>query len=51
LPGRGPMRPGEGPADFFSSASVVRVIKEGEMNRVALRFFGATLPTYVAETA
>lgn len=51
LPGRVPMRPGEGPADFFSSASVVRVTKEAEINRVALRFFGATLSIYVAETA
>ncbi|MFB3923843.1 MAG: PilZ domain-containing protein [Terriglobia bacterium] len=50
LPGRGPTRPGEGPADFFSEAAVVRVSKEGELNHVSLRFVGATLPTYTAET-
>lgn len=50
LPGRGPFRPGEGPTDFFATASVVRVEKEGEMNRVAIRFMGATLSTYTAET-
>ncbi len=50
LPGRGPSRPGEGPSDFFATASVVRVEKEGEMNRVAIRFMGATLSTYTAET-
>jgi hypothetical protein len=51
LPGRGPTRPGEGPADFFSEAAVVRVQKEGELNRVSIRFVGATLSTYTAETA
>ena len=50
LPGRGPSRPGEGPADFFATAAVVRVEKEGDMNRVAIRFMGATLATYTAET-
>jgi hypothetical protein len=50
LPGRGPSRPGEGPTDFFATAAVVRVEKEGEMNRVAIRFMGATLATYTAET-
>lgn len=50
LPGRGPTRPGEGPSDFFSSATVVRVAKEGEFNRVAIRFVGATLSMYTAET-
>jgi hypothetical protein len=50
LPGRGPVRPGEGPTDFFASAAVVRVEKEGEMNRVAIRFVGATLATYTAES-
>jgi hypothetical protein len=50
LPGRGPARPGEGPTDFFANASVVRVSKEGEMNHVSIRFVGATLPTYTAES-
>jgi len=50
LPGRGPKRPGEGAADFFANASVVRVEKDGEMNRVGIRFVGATLTTYSAET-
>ena len=50
LPGRGPVRPGEGPTDFFSEAAVVRVQKEGEMYRVSIRFMGATLSTYTSET-
>lgn len=50
IPGRGPTRPGEGPSDFFATAAVVRVDKEGEMNRVGIRFVGATLCTYTAET-
>jgi hypothetical protein len=50
LPGRGPVRPGEGPSDFFASAAVVRVQPEGEMYRISLRFVGATLSTYTAET-
>ena len=49
IPGLGPSRPGEGPADFFSTAAVVRVEKEGETNRVSIRFVGATLSTYTAE--
>jgi hypothetical protein len=49
LPGRGPRRPGEGPSDFFSNASVVRVVKQDEMYRVGIRFIGATLTTYSAE--
>lgn len=50
LPGRGPSLPGEGPTDFFAEAAVVRVQKEGELNRVSIRFVGATLSTYTAET-
>lgn len=50
LPGRGPSRPGEGPTDFFSNAVVVRVQKEGELSRVSIRFVGATLAVYTAET-
>ena len=50
IPGRGPARPGEGPSDFFANAAVVRVEKEGEMNRVGIRFVGATLSIYTAET-
>ncbi len=49
IPGRGRSSPGEGPADFFATATVVRVRKEGEMNHVAIRFVGATLSTYTAE--
>jgi hypothetical protein len=51
LPGRGPSRSGEGPSDFYSEATVVRISPEGEAYRVALRFVGATLPVYMAETA
>jgi PilZ domain-containing protein len=50
IPGRGPMRPGEGPTDFYAEASVVRTQKEGEFNRVSIRFMGATLAVYTAET-
>ena len=50
LPGRGPTRPGEGATDFFSEAAVVRVQKEGDVNRVSIRFMGATLMTYTAES-
>ena len=50
IPGRGPTRPEEGPTDFFANATVVRVTKEGELNRVSIRFVGATLTTYTAET-
>jgi len=49
IPGRGPSRPGEGPTDFFSTATVVRVLKEADMYRVGIRFVGATLPMYSAE--
>jgi hypothetical protein len=51
IPGRGPTRPGEGPSDFFAEAAVVRTQREGDTNRVSLRFVGATLSTYTAETA
>jgi hypothetical protein len=50
IPGRGPARPGEGPSDFFTEATVVRSTKEGEeFYRVGVRFMGATLPMYSAE--
>lgn len=49
IPGRGPTRSKEGPTDFFSSAAVVRVAPEGEMNRVSVRFIGSTLMTFVSE--
>jgi hypothetical protein len=49
IPGRGPARPTEGPTDFFATASVVRVQKEGETYRVGVRLVGATLPLYSAE--
>ncbi len=52
VPGRGPSRPGEGPTDFFSEATVVRVADdESGMRRVALRFVGATLAVYAAENS
>jgi PilZ domain len=51
IPGRGPTRPGEGSTDFYAEASVVRVEKDGEMNRVGIRFMGATLSTYTAESS
>jgi PilZ domain-containing protein len=51
IPGRGPTRPGEGPTDFFAEASVVRVKKTGEANLISIRFVGATLATYTAESA
>jgi len=50
IPGRGPVRPNEGPTDFFTEATVVRSIKEDEeYYRVGVRFMGATLPMYSAE--
>jgi len=49
IPSRGPKRPGEGATDFFANASVVRVVKDGEMYRVSIRFIGATLNTYSSE--
>ena len=49
IPGRGPMRPNEGASDFFAEAAVVRVQKEGDINRVGIRFMGATLSTYTSE--
>ena len=50
IPGRGPMRPGEGPSDFFSTAAVVRVLQEGNQYRISVRFVGATLPMNSAES-
>jgi hypothetical protein len=49
LPGRGPSRAGEGPTDFFATATVVRVQKEEESYRVGIRFIGATLSIYTSE--
>jgi len=50
IPGRGPVRPDEGPTDFFTEATVVRSIKEDEeLYRVSVRFMGATLPMYSSE--
>ncbi len=51
LPGRGPSRPGEGPSDFYSEATVIRITPEGDTFRVALRFMGATLAVYTSESA
>lgn len=50
IPGRGPVLPNEGPTDFFATASVVRAVKEGEINRISLRFVGSTLATYTSES-
>ena len=50
IPGRGPVRPGEGPSDFFAEATVVRSVKEDEeFYRIGVRFMGATLLMYSAE--
>jgi len=49
IPGRGPLRPGQGHSDFFADAVVVVVRRENDMNRVGLRFVGATLPIYTSE--
>lgn len=50
IPGRGPVRPNEGPSDFFTEATVVRSTKEDdEYFRVGVRFMGATLPMYSSE--
>jgi hypothetical protein len=52
IPGRGPVRPDEGPTDFFAQATVVRTIKEEEdLFRVGVRFMGATLPMYSSENS
>jgi hypothetical protein len=50
IPGRGPAHPGQGPSDFFAEAVVVSVRRENDMNRVGLRFVGATLQIYTSET-
>jgi len=50
IPGRGPNRPGVGPTDFFTTAAVINIFKEGELYRVGLRFIGATLTMYSSET-
>ena len=51
IPGRGPVRPSEGHSDFFAEATVVRTVKEDEeLYRVGVRFIGATLPMYSAES-
>jgi hypothetical protein len=50
IPGRGPLRSGEGPSDFFTEATVVRCTREpDESFRVAVRFRGASFPIYSAE--
>ena len=50
IPGRGPVRPDEGPTDFFTEATVVCSDKEDEgFYRVGVRFMGATLPMYCSE--
>jgi hypothetical protein len=49
IPGRGPYTAGRA-IDFFSTAAVVRILKEAQSYRLSLRFIGATLNTYSAET-
>jgi hypothetical protein len=50
IPGRGPVRPDEGPTDFFTEATVVCSDKEDEgFYRVGVRFMGATLSMYCSE--
>jgi len=50
IPGRGPVRPDEGPTDFFTEATVIGSVKEDEeFYRVGVRFMGATLPMYSSE--
>jgi hypothetical protein len=50
IPGRGPSRAGDGPSDFFTEAAVVRCNKDEDgLNRVGVRFLGASLPMYSAE--
>lgn len=52
IPGRGPIRPGEGPSDFLAEATVVRSARDEDgAFHVAIRFRGATLPMYSPETA
>ena len=51
IPGRGPTRSGQGASDFFTEAVIIAVRRENDMNRVGLRFVGATLPIYTSETA
>ena len=51
IPGRGPMRTETGPSDFFTEATVVRTVREGDEFRVGVRFMGATLPMYSSESA
>jgi len=51
IPGRGPARPGAGASDFFTEATVVRTVKvDEEFYRISVRFIGATLPMYSAES-
>jgi len=49
IPGRGPYHMGHG-TDFLSTAAVIRCLKEAESYRLSLRFLGATLNMYSAET-
>jgi hypothetical protein len=50
IPGRGARGAGREPTDFFTTAAVIRILPEAESYRVSLRFVGATLTTYSAET-
>jgi hypothetical protein len=50
IPGRGPVRPDEGATDFFTEATVIRIVKEeSDSYRISVRFIGATFLMYSAE--
>jgi hypothetical protein len=50
IPGRGPVRPDEGATDFFTEATVIRIVKEDpDSYRISVRFVGATFLMYSAE--
>ncbi len=50
IPGRGPVRPDEGATDFFTEATVIRIVKEDDdAYRISVRFMGATFLMYSAE--
>lgn len=49
IPNRGPRRTDPDATHFFTCATVVGSHKEKGVNRIALRFVGATLPMYSRE--
>jgi hypothetical protein len=51
IPRRRPVRAGECPSGFFTQAKVVRCVKEDkQVFCIGVRFVGATLPMYSAES-